>query len=337
MINEINAQDLIDRYDDYDLIIDARSPREFAESHVPGARNYYALNDAEHKEIGTVYKQLSPFEARVKGAAYVCKNVAEHLKDFYPEFTPEHRIAVYCARGGMRSSSLSTILSNIGYRIDRVKGGYKTYRNRVIDYLETPDPRRFIVLGGNTGCGKSDLLEGLDNTLDLEGIARHYGSVFGAVSGEQPTMKMFQNRLMHALRATDPSRPVFIESESKKIGRLHLPIALYDMMAQGIRVEITAPIEQRVERIVRMYEHVDADFFQAAMAKITPYIKRTAREEAIEAFGRGDLHKTAEILLLEYYDIVYKKPPRIDLSICNDDTDATLATLKQLQKDTHAT
>ncbi len=336
MIKEITAQQLIDDYDQYDLVLDVRSPREFAESHIPGARNFYALNDDEHKEVGTIYVQVSPFEARVKGAAYVCKNAIEHIEKLYPEFTPNHRIAMYCARGGMRSGSLSTIFSNIGYRIDRVTGGYKSYRKHVVDYMERFEPRRFIVLGGNTGCGKSDLLARLDNTVDLEGMANHYGSSFGAVNGPQPTMKMFQNSLMHALKSTDPSRPVFIESESKKIGKITVPNAFYAMMQEGLRVEVTAPLEQRVERIMRMYEKIDSAFFHTAMGKIGAYIKRSAKEEAIEAFERGDLHTVASILLVEYYDVVYKKPAHIDVTLCNDDEAKTVEILNTLQKDTDA-
>jgi len=333
LIKEITAQQLIDEYNRYDLILDARSPQEFGESHVQGARNFYALNDEEHKEIGTYYKQISPFEARVKGAAYVCKNAIEHIKNLYPEFTPKHRIAIYCARGGMRSGSLSTIFSNIGYRIERIKGGYKAYRKHVVDYMESFEPRRLIVLGGNTGCGKSDLLAKLHNVIDLEGIANHYGSSFGAMNGPQPGMKMFQNRLMHAFKATDVTIPVFIESESKKIGRLVIPNTLYKMMADGMRVEITAPIEQRVRRIVRMYEKIDDAFFHASMQMISPYIKRTAKEEAARAFKSGDLPKVALILLEEYYDIVYKKPSRVDIAICNDDEENTVTILKNLQKE----
>ncbi len=334
---EITAEALIADFDAYDLILDARSPGEFAESHVPGARNFYAMTDAERKEIGTLYKQVSPFEAKVKGAAYVCKNAVTHLGTLYPEFTPKHRIAIYCARGGMRSGSLSTILASIGYRVDRVKGGYKAYRARVVDYMEHFEPRRFIVLGGNTGCGKSDLLSQLHNTLDLEGLAHHYGSSFGGVRGPQPGTKMFQNRLMHAVMATDPERPVFVESESRRIGRLVVPPALYAMMGEGFRVEITAPLEQRVARIIRMYEQVDDPFFYASMVKISPYIRRAAKEAAFDAYRRGDLAAVAEVLLVEYYDLVYKKPARVDLRLSNDDTAKTLEQLNSLQKEmTHA-
>ena len=336
MTREITAEQLIANYEEYDLILDVRSPSEFAESHVPGARNFYALTDEERKEVGTLYKQVSPFEAKVKGAAYVCKNAITHIDSLYPEFTPKHRIAIYCARGGMRSGSISTIFANIGYRIDRVKGGYKAYRNEVTKYMESFEPRRFIVLGGNTGCGKSDLLAKLHNTVDLEGLANHYGSSFGAVNGAQPGTKAFQNALMHAVMATDPELPVFIESESKRIGKLVVPNALYKMMGEGLRVEVTAPLEQRVKRIVRMYEHISDDFFHASMERISPYIKRSAKEEAVDAYGRGDLEAVAEILLVEYYDVVYKKPKRVDVTLSNDDEAKSLEQLNTLQKETHA-
>jgi len=336
LIQEITAEQLIENYNDYDLILDVRSPGEFAESRVPGSRNFYALNDEERKEVGTLYKQVSPFEAKVKGAAYVCKNAITHIENLYPEFTPKHRIAIYCARGGMRSGSLATIFSNIGYRLDRIKGGYKAYRNAVVQYMEAFEPRRFIVLGGNTGCGKSDLLAQLHNTVDLEGLANHYGSSFGAVNGAQPGTKAFENALMHALRATDAELPVFIESESKRIGRLVVPNALYAMMGEGLRVEITAPLEQRVARIVRMYEGISDAFFYHSMERIAPYMKRSAKEEAIAAYGRGERERVAEILLVEYYDVVYKKPRRVDVTISNHDAAAALEQLNTLQKELHA-
>jgi tRNA 2-selenouridine synthase len=322
-------------FDDYDLIIDARSPKEYAESHIPGAVNYYALDDDQHKEIGTLYKQVSPFEARVNGAAYVCLNAAEHIKKLYPAYTPKAKIAVYCARGGMRSSSLSTIFSSIGYRIDRLQGGYKKYRSFVLEYLDTIPKLDLIVLRGNTGCGKSDLLAKLENVIDLEGLANHYGSSFGALNGPQPTQKAFQNNLVHLLMHVDPTRPVFIEGESKRIGKVIVPKPLFDMMADGFQVAVTAPIAQRVERTVRLYTGTDDDSFYRNMERITPYIKRTAKAECIEAFARNDLVKVAEILLLEYYDTVYKKHKKIDYTLHNDDEAESLRILNTLQKERH--
>ncbi len=315
----------------YDLIIDARSPHEYGESHLPGARNFYALNDEEHRIVGTLYKQVSPFEARVQGASYVCVNASRHIKELYPSFTPNAKIAIYCARGGMRSSSLATIFGSIGYRIDRIAGGYKSYRKFVLDYLENLPQAGFITLAGNTGCGKSDLLQSLENVLDLEKMANHYGSVFGDVNGAQPTQKEFQNRLVHAYRSLDPSRRSFVESESKRIGKITLPALLNRQIAQGFRVEITAPLEQRIGRIRRMYDTMEEPFFRERMERISPYLSRDDKAAAIGAFESGDLSRVAEILLVQYYDKVYKSTQRPDMSLCNDDPAKTAETLRELQ------
>lgn len=333
IMQTIPIETFLDTLHTYDLVIDARSPREYEESHIPGARNFYALNDEEHRIVGILYKQVSPFEARVQGASYVCVNASNHIKALYPAFTPNSKIAIYCARGGMRSSSLSTIFSSIGYRIDRIHGGYKQYRWYVVDYLDSLPSIRFITLSGHTGCGKSELLEHLDNVLDLEKMANHYGSVFGDVGGLQPSQKEFQNRIVHGYRALDPRRHAFVESESKRIGRLTLSAAIHDQMMQGFRVEITAPLEQRVSRIIRMYDRMDGAFFSERMERISPYISREDKTAALCAFDNGDLEHVAEILLVQYYDKVYKRSHTPDLTLHNDDPAQTAATLAELQRE----
>lgn len=331
MIQTLPIETFLESLNTYDLIIDARSPREYGESHIPLAQNFYALSDEEHHQVGTVYKQISPFEARVQGASFVCLNAARHIHDIYPAFTPNSKIAIYCARGGMRSSSLGTIFSNIGYRIDRVIGGYKAYRTFVTEYLDNLPPVKFITLTGNTGCGKSDLLNELDNVIDLEKMANHYGSVFGDVNGAQPSQKEFQNRLVHAFLALKPEKSAFVEAESKRIGKIILPNTLYRQMDSGFRIEITAPLEQRVERIMRMYDTMDENFFMERMERISPYISRDDKAASIAAFLNGDLARVSEILLTQYYDKVYKVTIKPDMTLCNDDLSKTLETLKGIQ------
>jgi tRNA 2-selenouridine synthase len=333
MIQTLPIETFLESFDTYDLVIDARSPHEYAESHIAHAENFYALNDEEHHEIGTIYKQISPFEARVKGASYVCLNAARHIHAIYPAFTPNSKIAIYCARGGMRSSSLGTILSNIGYRIDRVIGGYKSYRTFVTHYLDNLPAVNFMTLTGNTGCGKSDLLNELENVIDLEKMANHYGSVFGDVNGAQPTQKEFQNRLMHAFLALAPEKKAFVEAESKRIGKIMLPSSLYKQMESGFRIEITAPLEQRVERIMRMYDAMDAPFFMERMERISPYISKEDKASAVAAFGNGDLPRVSEILLTQYYDKVYKVTIKPDMTIYNDNPLKTLEILKEIQRE----
>lgn len=329
----IPIETFLDTIHAYDLIIDARSPHEYRESHIPLSQNFYALSDEEHALVGTAYKQISPFEARVKGASYVCLNAARHIHDIYPAYTPNSKIAIYCARGGMRSSSLGTILSSIGYPIDRVIGGYKSYRTVITHYLENLPSFNFITLAGFTGCGKSDLLHELNNVIDLEKMANHYGSVFGDVSGDQPTQKEFQNRLAHALFALQSDTGAFIEAESKRIGKINLPSTLYHQMESGFRIEITAPIEQRVERIRFMYDHMDTPFFMERMERISPYISREDKAASIAAFENGDLSRVAEILLTQYYDNVYKTTLKPAMTLCNDNPAKTIEILKGIQNE----
>ena len=331
MMQTIPIDTFLASFDEYDLIIDARSPAEFGESHIPRAQNFYALSDAEHAQVGTIYKQISSFEARLKGASFVCLNAANHIQKLYPTYNPGSKIAIYCARGGMRSSSLGTIFSSIGYPIERVIGGYKSYRTFVTGYLDNLPSIHFLTLMGHTGCGKSDLLQDLTNVIDLEKMANHYGSVFGDVNGVQPTQKEFQNRLVHAVLALDLSRGAFVEAESKRIGKIMLPNGLHNQMETGFRIEITAPIEQRVTRIMRMYDHMDEAFFQVRMERISPYISRDDKASTIAAFLNGDLAKVSEILLTQYYDKVYKVTSKPNLTICNDDHTKTIAILKELQ------
>jgi len=324
MIEEITTKEFLKEYSNFDLIIDARSPKEYKHSNIPKSINFYALNDDEHEEIGFIYKQKSKSEAKVKGASYVCINASKHVFELNKLCKIGSKIAIYCARGGLRSSSLATIFSNIGYRVYKLDFGYKGFRSHVVKYLENIPHKDFIVLGGNTGCGKSELIQKLPNSLDLEALANHLGSTFGSVKGEQPSQKEFQNKLFFNLLNLDLSKPVFIEGESKRIGKIILPDLLYKRMSEGRRIEITAPIEQRVQRILSDYMDIDDNFFYYCMEKITPYIKKDAKEETIKFYKQKNLEKVSEILLLDYYDNVYKKPTKIDKTISNENQEDAL-------------
>ena len=321
MLKTISTDEFLGQYRDFDLIIDARSPGEFNHSKIYDAINLFALSDDEHEEIGYIYKQKSRSEAKIRGASYICKNASRHLFELNKLCKIGSKIAIYCARGGLRSGSLATIFSNVGYRVYKLDRGYKGFRSRVVEYLENFPHKNFIVLGGNTGCGKSELIQSLENSIDLEALANHLGSTFGSVKGKQPSQKEFQNRLFFKLLEVDSDKPVFIEGESKRIGDVVLPDLLYKRMGEGRRVEITAPIEQRVERILKDYVDIDDDFFYYCMNRITPYIKKDTKEEVIRYYQEGNLEKVSEILLLDYYDHVYKKPLRVDDTVSNKDGD----------------
>ena len=329
MLQTISTDQFLEEYDSFDLIIDARSPSEYEHSKIPKAINMFALSDKEHEEIGSIYKQKSKNDAKVKGASYICINASRHIFELNRLCKIGSKIAIYCARGGMRSGSLATIFSNIGYRVNRLDKGYKGFRSKAVNYLENFPHKNFIVLGGNTGCGKSELIQKLPNSIDLEALANHLGSTFGAIKGEQPSQKEFQNRLFFELLNKDVNRPIFIEGESKRIGKIILPDLLYKRMGEGMRIEITAPIDQRVQRIMKDYIEVDDNFFYYCINRITPYIKKEAKETVISSYKEKNLAQVSKVLLLDYYDKVYKKPKKIDKTISNENSDKALQELNK--------
>ncbi len=332
MLKECDVKTFLAACETFDLLIDARSPQEFEESHIIGAHNFYALNDAQHREIGTIYKQRSRNEAKLLGARYICENVAAHLQTIGSHYPIGSKIGIYCARGGLRSSSIAIILSHIGYQVYRLEGGYKRYRTYVLAFFEQLPHRRFIVLGGKTGCGKTELLKQLSPSLDIEGFANHLGSSFGAICGAQPSQKMFENSLFNALYAIKPDCSVFVEAESKRLGKVTLPARVYQNIQAGVRVEITAPFELRTKRILHYYQNITPEFFYRAMAMITPYVRKNVKEAIIDAYERRDLQSVVTLLLRDYYDLVYRKPLHVSFFFDNENEASCIASLLTLRE-----
>ncbi|OJW79430.1 tRNA 2-selenouridine(34) synthase MnmH, partial [Thiobacillus sp. 65-1402] len=220
----------------FDEIIDARSPGEFAVDRIPGAINLPVLDDAERERVGTLYKQVSSFEAKKVGAALVSRNIARHLETWFADKPKSYRPLVYCWRGGSRSGAMTHILQKIGFAATQLDGGYQAYRRHVVAELERlPALLSYRVVSGPTGSGKSRLLQALADegaqVLDLEALAAHRGSLLGALPEQpQPTQKSFESAICFALARFNPQRPVFVESESKKIGVLRVPAALIAAM-----------------------------------------------------------------------------------------------------------
>lgn len=245
---------------EFDEVIDVRSPGEYAEDHIPGAINCPVLNDAERTHIGTLYQQ-SPFEAKKAGAALIARNIAHHLETHWQQKSKSWHPLIYCWRGGQRSAAMTHILRQIGFSAERLDGGYKNYRRHVLQQFQTlPGKLSFRVLCGLTGSGKSRLLTALEKAgaqvLDLEKIARHRGSVLGDLPDEpQPSQKGFDSLLLAALEAFDPTRPVYVESESKKLGRLSLPGELMEAMWQSPCLRLECSTELRVALLREDYAH----------------------------------------------------------------------------------
>lgn len=318
--------------ENFSLIIDARSPYEYSYSHIKSAKNFYVLNDDEHKQIGTLYKQ-NKAQAKIKGAKMVCQNIALHLEEIQKQSKIGSLIGIYCARGGMRSKSISEVLSMIGYRVKRLDGGYKSYRTYVQNELDKPLKLKFITLFGNTGSYKTKLIETLTPSLNLEKIANHLGSVFGSINGIQPTQKAFEDELFECIEILKEStKACFIEGESRRIGSLTLPLSIYESMRNGVNIQIVASLKKRIECIMSDYKNIDSKFFYDCMKKISPFISTEIKNEIINSYEKSDIYKVCELLLTKYYDKVYKKQQRIDFTINSDNLENAKDELIQIYK-----
>src|SRR5260221_2902666 len=251
----------VGQLDAFDEVIDVRSPAEFALDHVPDAVSCPVLDDAERAHVGTLYKQVSPFDAKKIGAALVSKTIARHIEERFRGRDRAWRPLVYCWRGGKRWAAMAHVLRQVGWDAATLAGGYRAYRREVMAQLdETPRRFRFQVVSGATGCGKSRLLAALAaqgaQVLDLERLARHRGSLLGGLPGEpQPSQKMFDSLVWSALKRLASTRPVFVEAESKKIGQLQVPAQLLDRMRQGECLRLEVPLPERVRFLVEGHRH----------------------------------------------------------------------------------
>src|SRR5258708_2374724 len=247
--------------DAFDEVIDVRSPAEFALDHVPEALNCAVLDDAERAYVGTLYKQVSPFDAKKIGAALVAKNIAQHIEERFRGRDRGWRPLVYCWRGGQRPSAMVHVLRPVGWGAAALSGGYRGHRREGMAQLdETPRRFSFQVVCGATGSGKSRLLAALAaqgaQVLDLEHLARHRGSLLGELPGDpQPSQKMFDSLVWGALKRFEPARPVFVEAESKKIGQLQVPAQLLERMREGECLRLEVPLPERVRFLIEEYRH----------------------------------------------------------------------------------
>ncbi len=257
--------DCIEHLDQFDAILDARSPSEFQLDHLPGAVSAPVLDDEQRAAIGTLYKQVSAFDAKRRGAALVARNIANYIDSLPDGLTREWRPLVYCWRGGNRSGALATVLARIGFRTTVIDGGYREYRRQVVsDLAVLPERLHFRVLAGRTGSGKSLVLQRLSaigaQVLDLEALACHRGSVLGREpDAPQPAQKQFESLVWNQLRHFDPARPVYVESESKKIGQIHVPDALIARVRASDCLLMETPDDVRATLLRNEYRHFIAE------------------------------------------------------------------------------
>ena len=300
---------------DFDAVLDVRSPSEYAEDHVPDALSCPVLDDAERARVGILHKRISSFEAKKTGAALIARNIAMHLERSFAARPRNWRPLVYCWRGGKRSAAMAHVLREVGWDAATLEGGYKSYRRYVVESLASlPSKYSFRVVHGVTGSGKSRFLRALAaagaQALDLEELAAHRGSVLGNLPQRpQPSQKMFESQLLKALLALDPSRPVFVEGESRKIGQLQVPAALIETMRAADCVLLEAGLETRVALLMDEYRHFFDDR-QALGARLDCLAELHGRER-IEEWKRlaaaGEWRALVARLLEDHYDPAYRR------------------------------
>ncbi|NEP60815.1 MAG: tRNA 2-selenouridine(34) synthase MnmH [Symploca sp. SIO2G7] len=310
----------------YSEIIDVRSPSEYAEDHLPGAINLPVLDDTERAKVGTIYKKVSPFEARKLGASLVAQNLAQYLSTHFAAKAKDYHPLVYCWRGGQRSNSMALVLNQIGWQVTVLEGGYKTYRAYVRQQLEQL-PAQFTckILSGLTGSGKTHILRQLAKrgvqVLDLESLANHRGSLLGqewemgkggknsATIAPQPSQKRFESLLLKTLQSFDHNKLVWVEAESNKIGQLYLPPSLWEKMKQAGCVEVQLSQAARVEWLLQEYPHL-VTHPELLKGKLEYLKSRYGKKKINEWYRLIDMkqgHALVGDLLENHYDPAYQR------------------------------
>jgi len=296
-------------------IIDVRSPSEFIDDHIPGARNLYVLNDAERAQVGTIYKQESPFKAKKLGASLVSANIAHWTKEYFLDQDKDYRPLIYCWRGGQRSLSLATVLSRIGWETTLIEGGYRNYRAEVRNSLEICCPKLNLkIIAGLTGTAKTLILQKLaekgEQVIDLEGLANHRGSLLGLLPGNsQPSQKYFESLLARQIQGFSPKKTVWIESESNKIGKLHCPSPLWERMKLADAIEVEAPIDARVDYLLEQYHEFieDPEELKRRLSLLTERHGKNTLNGWFELIEQNRWAAFVSRLLEEHYDPAYQR------------------------------
>lgn len=299
----------------FSCIIDARSEAEYAHDHLPQALNWPSLTDEERVRVGTLYKQVSAFEANKVGAALVAANIAKHLEQHVMQLPKTWQPLLYCWRGGKRSGSLALVLGQIGFKVWLIEGGYKAFRAAVVEASSNlAKVLKFQVIAGPTGSGKTRLLHALAHAgaqvLDLEALAQHRSSVLGRIPGQsQPSQKHFDMRIWQQLCQFDASRTVFVEAESKKVGNVSIPEDLVQAMRNSPCIDLQLSDDERVKLLLEDYAFFaqDAELFCQRLQVLTPLKGRAVVSEWQRLVREGQTEQVVRDLLLTHYDPTYAK------------------------------
>lgn len=311
-------------------LIDVRSESEYSEATLPGAVNIPLLRDEERAVVGTTYKNEGVELARQQGLEYVSPRLTHIIKEFQA-LSGTGQLVVFCWRGGMRSKSVCSVLESVGIPVYRLLGGYKAYRRYVNEYLSRALTHRAVVIHGNTGVGKTELLEELRRlalpSIDLEGLANNRGSVFGQIGLDpQPSQKMFDGLLVQDLAFWEPRGYIIVECESRRIGRILLPDSLVQAMRSSVRILAYSSIEARADRIIRIYggaSDKNKKELKTALMSLTRRIGKVKVAELVEMLDNDDVGEVVRYLLVNYYDPLYRysNQPTGEYEFCVDTGD----------------
>ena len=297
-----------------DDVIDVRSPSEYEVDHIPGAINLPVLSDKEREMVGTIYKQNSKFEAKKLGAALISENISNHLKENIREKKRDWLPLIYCWRGGQRSYAFATVLDQIGWNVGVVDGGYKSFRKHVSEFLNNNIENYFLILiTGNTGTAKTKMLNLIEErngqTIDLESLANHKGSVFGSQGQKQPSQKLFETLIYDKVKNLKTGEPIFVEAESNKIGNLHIPKEFWKLMKSSPQIEISAAVEQRAQFLVEEYSEIttDLDLLEKQITSLSTIAGHKVVESWLRMAKNKEFIALAKQLIEKHYDPRYER------------------------------
>ncbi len=290
------------------VVLDVRSPAEYAHGYIPNALSFPLFSDEERAAVGTMYKQVGKDEAMELGLRFVGPKMEQFVKQA-KLLAPHRRLAIHCWRGGQRSGSMAWLFRQAGFDVVTLEGGYKAYRHLVLQGLEKAD-LNLVVLGGRTGSGKTKILHALrdlgEQIIDLEGLAHHKGSAFGFIGeAPQPTVEQFENELFESTLALQTSRRVWVENESRSIGRIYIPQGFFSKMKDSPLVNVEITEEARITNLLADYVLSDRRELEQAFQKIATKLGGQHLKTALEALEQGDFAAAARIALV-YYDKTYQ-------------------------------
>ncbi len=307
MLKTITVKEWVSAKDPDRKLLDVRTPAEFEKGHIPGAISFPLFSNQERVKVGTLYKQVSPESALLRGLDFVGPKMSGFIK-WAKKISPEKKVCLHCWRGGKRSGSLSWLLSMAGFDVQIITGGYKAYR-RFHRQKVAEHSYQFYVLGGRTGCGKTAILKAIANQeqmIDLEGLAHHKGSAFGGLGeSPQPSVEQFENDLFNNLNKQDLTKRIWLENESKSIGRVSIPEEFWTKMKAAPLINVERSFDERVKILVDVYADYNPEELKKSFVKITKRLGGQHVKTAVEALDKHDF-STAAAIALRYYDKAYQ-------------------------------